>query len=255
MADAFDDLAFFYEIHSHIRRQGPGNQASTLKALQLAGTLPSKPVVLDIGCGPGAQTAHLAQALDGARIGAVDNHQPYVDAANQLLKETGVADRAQAQLGDMTQLDFPDGYFDLLWCEGAAYIMGVHRALAHWRRLLKPRGVLAFSEAVWLTETPPGEARQFWQDYPAMMDMQGNRRLIEAEGYELLGDFVLPPEAWWDDYYQPLEDRIKALALQHKDQMQALQMLAATRAEIDLYRRYGDSYGYGFFILAKPSEQ
>ena len=101
--------------------------------------------VLDIGCGPGAQTLVLAESSP-SRIVAVDNHPQFIDALKHKAHELGIADRLEARVADMRRLDFADGAFDLIWCEGAIYIMGVEAALRDWRRLLRSNGHVALTE-------------------------------------------------------------------------------------------------------------
>ena len=56
--------------------------------------------VLDIGCGPGAQTLVLAESSP-SRIVAIDNHSPFIDALNRKAHELGLADRLEARVADM----------------------------------------------------------------------------------------------------------------------------------------------------------
>ena len=144
------------------------------------------------------------------------------------------------------------GSFDLLWCEGAAYIMGVEAALEAWRPLLKARGSLAFTDAVWLTDAAPRTLRDWWQaGYPAMCTLEaGPGRVIDA-GYELCGQFVLPESAWWDDYYKPMEARIAGLRVEMEGDPPALAALEAHQREIDYYRRWSEHYGYQFVVARK----
>jgi len=58
-------------LHDGLPRQGPGDLASTSRALALCTELPTAPDILDIGCGTGAQTLTLAAATTG-RITALD---------------------------------------------------------------------------------------------------------------------------------------------------------------------------------------
>ena len=108
--------------------------------------LPPRAEVLDVGCGPGAQTLTLA-TLDTGTITAVDNHAPYLAELRAAAEQHGLADRIRAVEQDMTALDFPAASFDLIWSEGAIYIMGFETGLRAWRPLLRAGGFLAVTEA------------------------------------------------------------------------------------------------------------
>jgi SAM-dependent methyltransferase len=244
--------AAFFALHDGLPREGPGSRESTARALALAKPLPVAPRVLDIGCGPGAQTMDLAELLPEASIIAVDLHPPFVAETERRARARGVADRVRAQPADMTALPFADASFDLVWCEGAAYVMGLPAALAAWRRLLPPGGRLALTEAVWLRPDPPADVRRFWHEgYPAITDVAGCRAIIEQAGYEPRGDFVLPASAWWDEYYRPLRARMEALAAARGDDPALAQVLDEHRREIAMYERHGDAYGYAFFVMTR----
>lgn len=240
----------FFAVHDNLPREGPGNQPSTARALAMARPLPDRPRVLDIACGPGMQTCDLARLLPDATITAVDNHPPFVAAARARVAAMGAADRVTVLEGDMAALPFVPGSFDLIWCEGAAYIMGVEAALTAWKPLLAPGGRLAFTEAVWLRQDPPERVRRNWDEYPAMTDIAGCRALVARCGYTLLGDFVLPQEAWWDDYYTPMAGRIEEVAPRFAGDAVAEQVLELCREEIAVYRAHADCYGYLFMVLA-----
>ena len=83
-------------------------------------------------------------------------------------RERGL-DRIGVARASMAALPHPDGAFDLLWAEGSAYMLGVDAALAEWRRLLRPSGVLVLTEVGWTTDAPSAAAREFWAaSYPGM---------------------------------------------------------------------------------------
>lgn len=243
----------FEELHKDLPREAPGSSACTRRALGLcvAGSDATASLqVLDLGCGPGAQTVDLATELPGAHIVALDLHGPYLGELRRRCRRAGVVERVSAVQGDLARLPLRRGGWDLIWCEGAAYIIGVAAALDAWRGLLRPGGRLAFTDAVWLTNDPPAAARAFWTEYPDMTDLDTRRAQISAAGWRLLGDFVLPPEAWCDGYYEPLAARIARLRARYAGDTVAEAVLDAHQIEIDTFRRYGDSYGYAFFVVA-----
>jgi SAM-dependent methyltransferase len=242
----------FFDLHEGLPRQGPGDRACTERALRLAGPLPASARVLDIGCGPGMQTIDLAGLLPDAEILALDTHEAFVAEARRRAAARGLGNRVKAITGDMASLPFPRASFDLIWCEGAAYIMGVGQALRSWRPLLKPGGKLALSEVVWLTPEPPDEVRHFWsQAYPDMRDLAACRSLVRDCGYHLLGDFPLPERAWWEHYYTPLEQRLRQLAPTYAGDPLAEAVLRECREEIITYRKYAATYGYVFLVMAR----
>jgi len=252
-------LRLFFEVHSELPREGPGNRASTARALAAAGPLPDRAKILDIGCGPGMQTRDLAELVPDALITAVDAHQPFLDVLANTMKRAGLDDRVTVQCEDMRALPFPDASYDLIWCEGAAYIMGVENALRAWRRLLTPGGRLAFTDAVWLTDSPPDELRDWWSDgYPDMGDVAECLRRVERNGFRILDHFTLPESAWWDDYYRPMEDRLIMLRERFSGEdggdVDALALLDECQREIDYFRRWSGLYGYQFVIVQVDGE-
>src|ERR1700730_4107331 len=103
--------AVFWDVHSSLAREGPGNRESTERALALAIPIPQCGQVLDVACGPGAQTIDLATLLPGATICAIDKHEPFVEETNRRAAAVGVSDRVRAVQGDMRSLEFPPNSF------------------------------------------------------------------------------------------------------------------------------------------------
>ena len=79
---------YFFEIHNNLPREGPGRNDYTQKAYEMLPKL-NNPNILDIGCGPGIPTIHLAKISKGTVIG-IDIHQPYLeDLKKKIIKEYG----------------------------------------------------------------------------------------------------------------------------------------------------------------------
>jgi ubiquinone/menaquinone biosynthesis C-methylase UbiE len=239
----------FFELFSGLPRQGPGDRASTLKALALVPDIGPDSRVLDIGCGTGLQTRVLARASP-ARFVAVDFHPPFIDLLNREAQSLGIADRLDARVGDMRQLDFAPHSFDLIWCEGAIAIMGFEAGLREWRRLLVPGGHMAVTEVCWMKRDPPPDCVAFWErEYPAIRDPSALLSIIEECGYETVRHFSLPRSSWWDDYYRPLQRNVTAFRERHRDESDAQDLADQVQREIDIWQAYAEFYGYQFFVM------
>lgn len=90
-------------------------------------------------------------------------------------------------------------------------------------------------------------------DYPDMTDLPGCPQRAAAAGYELLGHFVLPESAWWDDYYRPMEARLARLPVEFENDAQVMHLLQGQQQEIDVYRRWSEHNGY-LFVVARRAD-
>lgn len=239
----------FFDLFSELPRLGPGDSDSTRRALSRVPELTQRARILEIGCGTGAQTFVLAHSTP-AKIFAIDCHVPYVDALNKKAADLGVADRVVAYVGDMRQLDFSNESFDLIWCEGAIYNMGVATALREWRRLLQRDGFIAFTEVCWRKPEPPKECKSFWdKEYPAIRSVDMLLTKVVRCGYEIVEHFALPESAWWDEYYRALQDSITTFRERYMDDVEAQSLCDQCQQEIDIWRAYSEFYGYEFLVL------
>jgi SAM-dependent methyltransferase len=241
----------FFEIHSDLPREAPGDDVSTARALALASGLPHRPDVLDVGCGPGAQTLVLTRATSGL-VAAVDNHAPFLDDLRRRAALAGLAERVRPVRASMFDLPFRDAAFDLIWAEGAIYIMGFDNGLLSWRRFLRPDGWVGVSEIAWLRDDPPQELIDFWKaGYPAIRTVAENLAAIRDSGYKTAGHFALPASSWWDSYYAPVMDKVARLKDKYRGDAEAEGILDQETMEIDISQKYSDYYGYVFFVMKR----
>jgi SAM-dependent methyltransferase len=239
----------FFEMFNGLPRQGPGDAASTLQALALVPGIGPQTRVLDIGCGTGLQTRVLAQNSP-AHFVAMDNHPPFVHELNRQAKALGISERIDGRVGDMRQLDLPPASFDLIWCEGAIYVVGFESGLREWRRLLAPGGHIAVTEACWTKPDPPPECAAFWkQEYPAIREASELLAAIGECGYETVGHFSLPAASWWDDYYRPLQQNIMEFRERHREEADAQALANQVQREIEIWHAYSEFYSYEFFVM------
>ncbi|MEU3300058.1 class I SAM-dependent methyltransferase [Streptomyces sp. NPDC006678] len=251
MSDNADLYEAFFSLHHGLPRQSPGSDASTRRLLSLAGVLPSRPRVLDLGCGPGRAALLLATEA-GADVTAVDLHEPFLDELRRTAAARGLTGRIRtvnADMGALPSPDFPDGSFDLVWAEGSAYSIGFDTALRDWRRLLAPGGTLVVTECEWTHDEPSTEARAFWDAHYPLRTAAQNAAAAIAAGYRVLG-VHRQPESDWQEYYGPLGARADA-ADPTAAGMAAV--LDATRAEIAMRRDHGSEYGYTGYVL-RPAD-
>lgn len=236
-------LAFFAQLP----RQSPGSAEQTAAALSLVPELPANPRVADLGCGTGAATLVLAERLN-APVVAVDQTPEFLEALQAEAARRGLSGRVEAVAGDMANPPVPDGSLDLLWSEGAAYILGFDAALARWRSLLKPTGFAVVSECSWLVPNPGIKARTFWYSaYPAMRTVLENIERAEGVGgYELLFTHIMPPECWVA-YADSLESGLERLAAE--GQSLDAEFAKQLRKEIALFRDTGGEFSYVYYVL------
>ncbi len=241
-------LERFLALYGVLPRAAPGSDDATRTALS---ALPEGPRrnVLDLGCGPGAQTLSLAAALPESHIVALDVLLPMVNETLRRSLKAGVADRVFATVADMAAPPVAHGSQDLIWCEGAIYFLGVTAALRTWRPYLKTAGCVAFTEPVWLQSDPDEEIVRWWsREYPSITDATGVRQAILDAGYQVINSFVLAAEAWWADYYRPMEARIPGFLDEYPRDEVAQQIAAVAEEEISMFRRFNESFSYAFFV-------
>lgn len=245
-----DKMDYFMELYGHLPRAGPGDNDSTRKAYGMIRDLPPEPRILDIGCGPGIQTLELARLSDGVIV-ALDLMPQMIARVKKAAAEEGMADRIEILQMDMNKMDFDSESFDLIWSEGALYLMGFKSGLEKIRRFLKSGGYIAVTEAVWLKPDPPAEVVKLWKEYPEIGSIDEKLKTIAGLSYQEVGHFVIPDSSWTEPYYVPLEKRAEELEPLWKDIPAATEVIQEARFEIEVFKKHHEFYGYCFFVMRK----
>ncbi|MEH6645621.1 class I SAM-dependent methyltransferase [Sulfitobacter sp.] len=225
----------FFKLHRDLPREGPGEAQDLAWAASLL-DLPNRARLADVACGPGGDIAALLNIAPEGHVTALDATPHFVEAARAMWREH---DRVTVLKADMKVIA---NRYDLIWCAGAVYFMGVEAALRAWRKSLLPDGAIAFSEACWFTDEPSARAKALWdREYPAMQDTAGITAQITAAGYEVVDQRRLS-DAAWEAYFTPLDARIAALRTKADAALRAL--MDEAEEEAACWRAHHDEYGY-----------
>jgi len=184
--------------------------------------------VLDVGCGPGALTAHLRSV--GAEVAAIDPSPPFIEAIRTSFPDVDV------RLGTAEELPYDTAVFDAALAQLVVHFMTDPVAgLRQMARVTRRGGVIA--SCVW--DGPTGALAPFWDAVHVIdPDVEDEALLSGAsmghltELFETAGvrdvhegsiavDVVHPTfEEWWEpytygvgpagDYVQRLEDGARA---------------------------------------------
>jgi ubiquinone/menaquinone biosynthesis C-methylase UbiE len=189
-----------------------------------------KPRILDIGCGSGVPAMELAKLSAGEVIG-IDIDQSCLDEFNRKIKEEELSNRVKAIDLSLFEMKFPDEAFDVVWSEGVIRNIGFERSLKEWRRLLKQNGYLVI--------------------HYQMSRVADALSRIPQHGYKLADTLSLPEDAWWTEFYKPIEEKMDALLHKYENSSGALKLLKQYKSEMDMVKKDPLTFRSAFYIMKK----
>lgn len=240
---------YFYLAFKDLDRLAPGSDASTLKVLDLLNVDANSNLnILEVACGPGADTLVLADYFKSSEIEAIDLFPHYLNLLNEKIKENDLESRVFTYEMDMNDLDFANEEMDLIFSHAGVEIMGFKKALNRWKRILKPEGFLIVSDLTWIKK-PEKESIDFWKNNYAEIDTTQNKiTQLEKLGFEYVNHFILDKNEF-NDYYSRLDDNLTQL----KSDKSANDFIKQLKREIKISKN--EDYSYVYYIMRKSSHQ
>lgn len=142
--------------------------------------------VLDVGCGVGIAPVFMAKQF-GCHVTGVDITPLMIERSEDRAAREGVGHLTEFRVADMHDLPFEDDEFDSAIAESVlTFSHDKVAAVNELARVVKPGGVVAFTEAIWVQPPPPDKA-----DFMARAGGMPDGILNNAAWREILEDSYL----------------------------------------------------------------
>jgi ubiquinone/menaquinone biosynthesis C-methylase UbiE len=168
---------------------------------------PSYAVVVDVGCGSGYSLPKLAQRFAPRDLVGIDIDPQMLHTAAREALRAGVP--ARLLEASSSRIPLPDNHADLLFCHQTFHhLVDQDAAIAEFRRVLKPGGVLLLAESTrryihsWIIRLlfrHPMEVQKTAPEYLA---------LVRAAGFVVPDSQVSYPFLWWSREDLGLAERL-----------------------------------------------
>jgi SAM-dependent methyltransferase len=145
---------------------------------------------VDLCCCTGAGMRFLVRVRNVARMHGVDATDAVVQLGRRRCEGEGLADRIRFTLADACDTGLPAASADFVWGEDAwCYVIDKNRLIAEAVRLLKPHGVIAFTD--WITgrtrmTNEESDRYHKFMKFPNTLDIDGYAALLADHGCEVL---------------------------------------------------------------------
>ena len=157
------------------------------------------PFILDVGCGDGRHCI-LIERNGGKAIG--------IDLSKSMLQEAKkLYPNGDFREMDMRKLSFDDRFFDGIWSSGSIYHVtksDVEKVIEEFRRVLKPKGVVAISFKLGQGEGMEANPKSYSGSprYFAYYTEDEMKNIFISFGFEELESFTYPEEIFGDNIQQ-----------------------------------------------------
>ncbi len=209
-ADAYANPAVRWLLGEELH---PGGAATTRRTLELAG-LRAGERLLDVAAGSGASAILAARELGVEALG-VEYGEGAVEAARADAATAGLGASVGFLQGDAEGLPVEDGAFDVALCEcSLCTFPDKARAVAEFRRALRPGGRLALSDVVAETGALPAVLRGAMATVACVggaLPLPGYEELLTAGGFSVARRELLGEDA--DLFARGIEERLRGARL------------------------------------------
>lgn len=144
---------------------------------------------IDLCCCSGAGMRFLVRFRNVASMTGVDATEKMIERGRARTSEDGLSDKIKFVTADACDTGLPDGYADFIWGEDAwCYVEDKTMLIAEAARLVKPGGVIAFTDWVEGPNSLTGEeARRLldFMKFPTLQDIGGYSSLLKENGCDV----------------------------------------------------------------------
>jgi SAM-dependent methyltransferase len=215
----FADAAIPWQALAPLDQFHVGGLPATTALADKLGITPGT-ALLDVGCGLGGPSRHLASVY-GCSVDGIDLNPALIDLARMLTRRAGLADCVTHATADATALPFEAASFDFAWTQHVAMnIADRHALYSGVHRVLRPGGRFALYDVV-AGEMGPLHFPVPWARDPAasfLLTPAATREVLEECGFVVADwtDATEAGQAWFqaqDTAAKSRPDELRPLAL------------------------------------------
>ena len=167
--------------------------------------------IIDVGCGIGGSTLHLAQKF-GSNATGITLSPVQASRAKERAREAGLDSRVDFEVANALEMPFADNSFDLVWSlESGEHMPDKAKFLSECYRVLKPGGKMIF--ATWchretdsvagdLTPSEVAHLKEIYRVYclPYVISLSEYRQIATDCGFKDMqsDDWSIAVEPFWD---------------------------------------------------------
>jgi cyclopropane fatty-acyl-phospholipid synthase-like methyltransferase len=188
-----------------------------------------RPFILDIGCGTGVTTLTLADIYTGI-IYAVDSNKKSLSRLEEKIKSLNLSKRVITIHSSVFDLKLTDVKFDIILAEGLLNIIGFENGLFTANKYIRENGYFIIHDEI--------------------ADQNEKLKIMERNGYKLLGSFELNEDIWWNDYYKKMEKEISSY-----DGKNIKYLFKKELDEIEMYKKNPARFRSMYYILKKQKSK